>query len=242
LVSVVIPVLNGESHDQACMTSVLGQTCRNIEVVVADQTSTDRSIEIVQSFADPRVRLLPNPTERLNLHANWTRGLSAARGELVKIVCQDDLLLPDCLSIQVELLHLYPSAILACGRRQILDAHGKVLIRARGLGHLAKVGSTPMVDGPTIARACTRAGTNLLGEPGLSFRRPCSINAGGMPSTLSSTCGVQTRRRGRRQACRVLPPGQSRSVERGIGEEPVTGNASFLLENGESLSRRGIQC
>lgn len=171
LVSVVIPVLNGERHLEACLRSVLEQTYQPIEVVVADQASTDRSIEIVRSFADPRIRLLPVPTEQLNLHSNWARGIEAATGELIKLVCQDDLILPDCVSVQVELLGKYPTAVLACGRRRMIDDKDKVLIEARGLGRFAQAASQ-LVDGGTLARACTRAGANLLGEPvNVLFRR-----------------------------------------------------------------------
>jgi glycosyltransferase involved in cell wall biosynthesis len=164
LVSVVIPVFNGDRHLGECLTSVLGQTYERIEVVISDQASKDRSVEIVESFADPRIRLLPKPSEPLDLHANWARGLDASTGELVKIVCQDDLLLPDCLSVQVELLGKHPTAVLACGRRRMIDDDDKVLIKARGLGRWAKMG-TQVTDGPTLAQACTRAGANLLGEP-----------------------------------------------------------------------------
>ncbi len=164
LVSVVIPVLNGERHLEACLNSVVGQTYRNIEVVVADQTSTDRSVEIVRSFGDPRIRILPAQSDPLDLHANWARGISASTGELVKLVCQDDLLLPECLSIQVSLLDQHPKAVLVCGRRRIINDDNKILIKSRGLGNLVKEG-TRVTDGRELARACTRAGANLLGEP-----------------------------------------------------------------------------
>lgn len=172
MVSVVIPVLDGERHIQACMTSVLDQTYEHFEVVVADNASTDRTAEIARSFDDPRVRFLPNPTERLSLHDNWTRGLSGAKGEFVKIVCHDDLLIPECLSVQVGLLRRYPSAALACGRRRIIDDDNKVIVGARGLRHLAKPDGPRVASGGALARACTRAGTNLLGEPaGVLIRR-----------------------------------------------------------------------
>jgi len=164
LVSVVIPVLNGERHLEACLNSVVRQTYQHIEVVVADQTSTDRSVEIVRSFGDTRIRLLPTHSEPLDLHANWARGISASTGELVKLVCQDDLLLPECLSVQVDLLGQHPKAALVCGRRRIINDDNKILIKARGLGNLVK-GDTRVTDGRALARACTRAGANLLGEP-----------------------------------------------------------------------------
>jgi glycosyltransferase involved in cell wall biosynthesis len=147
------------------MASVLGQSYDNIEVVVADQSSSDRSLEVVESFADPRVRVLPPPTGPLSLHDNWARGLAAATGDLVKIVCQDDLLAPECLAVQVELMRQHPTAVLTCGRRQIIDNQGKTLIKARGLGKLLKSTTNGVVSGGTVAHACTRAGANLLGEP-----------------------------------------------------------------------------
>jgi glycosyltransferase involved in cell wall biosynthesis len=164
LVSLVIPVLNGERHLEACLTSIVGQTYEHIEVVVADQASTDRSVEIVRSFDDPRIRILPESTEPLGLHANWARAVDASRGELVKIVCQDDVLLSECVSIQVDLMKKHPAAVLVCGRRRIIDDHDKVLIGARGLGRFAK-GGTQLASGGALARACARAGSNVLGEP-----------------------------------------------------------------------------
>jgi glycosyltransferase involved in cell wall biosynthesis len=177
VVSVVIPILNGDRHLEACMSSVLGQSYENIEVVVADQASSDRSLEIVGSFVDRRVRVLPRPTGQLSLHGNWARGLAAATGELVKIVCQDDMLEPDCLAIQVELLKQNPTAVLACGRRRIIDDQGKALIKARGLGNLLQGASTRVVSGGEIAHACTRAGANLLGEPANVLIRQSALPA-----------------------------------------------------------------
>jgi glycosyltransferase involved in cell wall biosynthesis len=165
LVSIVIPVLNGERHIEECMASVLGQTYQNIEVVVSENSSIDRTDAIIRSFNDPRVRILAKPAEQLDLHANWARGLAAAKGEFVKIVCHDDLLLPDCLAVQTELLLMHPASVMAGGRRRIIDDQGSVLIKARGLGRLTKPGGTRVVDGGTLAHACTRAGANLLGEP-----------------------------------------------------------------------------
>jgi glycosyltransferase involved in cell wall biosynthesis len=171
LVSVVIPVLNGERHLAECLQSILEQTYQHIEVLIADQSSTDRSIEIIRSFADPRMRLLPTPSEPLDLHSNWARAFNAATGEFVKMVGHDDLLLPDCLSVQVGLLEKHPNAVLACGRRRMIDDDDKVLIKARGLGRLGKAG-TCVTNGRALARACTRAGANLLGEPvNVLFRR-----------------------------------------------------------------------
>lgn len=165
LVSIVVPVLNGEQHIKQCIQSIIDQSYENFEIIVSINASQDSTAEIVRSFADPRVRILPELTQLLSLHENWARALSGARGEWVKMVCHDDLLLPDCLAVQTELLKLYPGAALASGRRRIIDDNGEVIMRARGLGGLTDSIGTKNLRASEIARACVRAGTNLLGEP-----------------------------------------------------------------------------
>ncbi len=157
------------------MASILSQSYRKIEVVISDAASTDGSAEIVRSFDDPRINLLAHPADHLTLHDNWSRGLAAAKGDLVKIVCQDDLLLPDCLAVQTELLSQHPNAVIAGGRRRIIDDRDDVLIKARGMGHLTKPGGTQVIEGGALARACTRAGANLLGEPASVLIRRCTL-------------------------------------------------------------------
>jgi glycosyltransferase involved in cell wall biosynthesis len=165
LVSVVVPVLNGERHVGTCLASVLSQTYRDLEVVVSLNASRDATSDVVRSFDDTRLRILPEPPSILSVHENWTRALSAANGELVKLVCHDDVLLPDGVRIQTELLQRHPSAVLVSGRRRIIDDNGATVIAARGLGTLLGPADTREVGASEIARACTRAGTNLLGEP-----------------------------------------------------------------------------
>jgi glycosyltransferase involved in cell wall biosynthesis len=171
LVSVVVPVYNGERHLRGCLASILEQTYQNIQVVISDQASTDRSLAIIREFTDPRIVVLPPPRSARGLHSNWNRALAAAEGELVKIVCQDDLLLPECLAVQVGLLTKFPSAVMACGRRRIITDSDSVLLHDRGLAGIARL-SPRIIDGRTLARACTKAGANLLGEPvNVLFRR-----------------------------------------------------------------------
>lgn len=63
LVSVVVPTLDEERSISICLDSVLAQTWRNLEVLVVDGGSTDRTCDLVAAYAaaDPRVRLVPNP-------------------------------------------------------------------------------------------------------------------------------------------------------------------------------------
>jgi glycosyltransferase involved in cell wall biosynthesis len=165
LVSIVVPVLNGERHIEECLNSLCGQTFSDIEIVVSLNSSIDRTAAIVHSCDDARIRVLPEVSSLLSVQENWSRGLAAARGEFVKIVCHDDLLAPEAIAVQVDLLRGHPGAALTASRRRIIDDNGAVLIRSRGLGSLVGSSDVREVGAGEVARACTRAGTNLLGEP-----------------------------------------------------------------------------
>lgn len=165
LVSVVITLYNGEAYVAECIDSVLQQTYDNFELIVADDASTDRSLEKVRQFDDARIRILPSAGKWLGVHANWTRAYAAASGDYLKHVCHDDLLQRDCLEHQVAMLEDNPEAALACGRRRIIDSRGATIARSRGIGPLARNKKPRVIRGAAVAKTCVRAGTNLLGEP-----------------------------------------------------------------------------
>lgn len=175
LVSIVVPVLNGERHIAACIDSILNQSYGNFEVIVADNASTDRTAEIVESFNDARIRILSEVDEQLSLHANWSRAVRAGTGQYLKIVPHDDLIYRPCLEAQVQLLEEHPTAVLTACRRRIIDDNGGVVVRSRGLGNLLPRGGTRLIEAPDLARACTRAGTNLLGEPACALIRRTAL-------------------------------------------------------------------
>ncbi len=102
-VSVCLPTYNGERFIKEALDSVIGQTYRDFELLVVDDGSTDRTLDIVQSLSDPRIQLHRNP-ERLGIPANWNRCLELAGGEFVCVFHQDDVMLPDNLERKVQLL------------------------------------------------------------------------------------------------------------------------------------------
>lgn len=92
MVSVIIPVYNGEVYLEACLHSVANQFYRDLDILLIDDGSTDSSLEIGRRFArmDNRVRLLHQKNAGVSAARN--RGLEAARGEYIAFVDADDLL------------------------------------------------------------------------------------------------------------------------------------------------------
>lgn len=104
LVSVCIPVYNGEEFLLEALESVKWQTYSNLELIISDDLSKDRSLEIIKHFLKENHfpnRLVTN-TER-GIGMNWNNCVRHATGKYIKFLFQDDLLFPDCISDMVEL-------------------------------------------------------------------------------------------------------------------------------------------
>lgn len=161
--SVVVPVFNGMPHLSALVDSLLHQDYPNLEFVFAEGGGSDDSARYLASLTDSRIRLISMPLGTAAAE-NWTAVTRAARGEFIKLVCQDDLIYPSAISDQVDDLQGQPSAVMAIARRDIIDANGTVLFRGRGLAGLH--GQTgQVISGSALVRTCYVQGTNVIGEP-----------------------------------------------------------------------------
>ena len=173
-VSVCIPVYRGEAFLAETIRSVLSQTFGDFELVLLDNASTDETPHIARSFGDPRLRIATNATT-ISQPDNWRRAVELCRAPLVKLVCADDLLYPECLERQVAALAADPGLALVAARRDMIDESGRALFRGRGLKGL--VGERSGVE---VARRVVRSGANPIGEPnGVLFRREHYFAVGG---------------------------------------------------------------
>src|SRR5688572_3231285 len=94
-VSVIIPSYNCEAYIAETLGSVVGQTFGDLEIIVVDDGSTDRTREIVASF-EPRVRLLTQKNNGVCAARNY--GIREAQGQYVCLMDHDDYWLPDKLA------------------------------------------------------------------------------------------------------------------------------------------------
>lgn len=93
MVSICVPTYNGEEYLAECLDSILNQTYQQLEVLVVDDCSSDRTQEIVWKYEeqDSRVKLVVNE-ENLGLVGNWNECLKLAKGRWVKLHFQDDVM------------------------------------------------------------------------------------------------------------------------------------------------------
>lgn len=180
-VSVVVPAYNNADYLGQTLDSILAQDYTDFELVVADHSSADATAVLLERYAArPRVRVLdPTPAGGGAL-ANWNRVSEHARGELIKLVCGDDLIAPTALREQVQALDENPTAVFVASPRDLIDAQGKVVMQARGLA-----GLRGRVSGREAVRRSVLAGTNIFGEPGcVMFRRELLVREGGWDNSF----------------------------------------------------------
>ena len=92
-VSILIPVYNREDYIGPCIESALSQTYPNLEVIISDNASTDRTWQVVQQYVaqDSRVKAVQNESN-LGPVRNWKVAVDLATGAYGKILWSDDLI------------------------------------------------------------------------------------------------------------------------------------------------------
>lgn len=104
--SVVIPLYNKENQIKKTLESVLNQTFKDFEVVIVNDGSKDRSVEVVESFKDDRIRIITQ--ENAGVSAARNRGIQEANNEWIAFLDADDLWKVDKLEIFAEVITKYP--------------------------------------------------------------------------------------------------------------------------------------
>lgn len=148
------------------MASVLQQNYEDFEIVVVDNCSSDQTAAIVTELSEQfgMIRFFKNP-RNLGLAGNLNKCLDCARGEYIKYLCVDDLLLPDCLLKMVTGLEMNPEVSLVCGGRLSLNEAGQ----AFGTRHYSS--SRAVISGRKAISRCLFGG-NFIGEPtAVMFRK-----------------------------------------------------------------------
>lgn len=122
LVSVVMPVYNGEKYLAEAIKSILNQTYKNFEFIIVDDGSTDRSAEIIQKYAkkDKRVMYLKNP-KNLRICKTLNRGIKAAKGKYIARMDADDWSYPYRLDKQVRFMEENQDVVVSGGTMDVCD-------------------------------------------------------------------------------------------------------------------------
>ncbi|BAZ13305.1 family 2 glycosyl transferase [Calothrix sp. NIES-4071] len=125
VISIIIPAYNAEKTILQTIASVQQQTFSNFELIVINDGSTDRTLELLHSITDERLKIFSYENGGLPVARN--RGISHATGEFIAFLDADDLWTPDKLELQLAALQQHPEAGVAYSWTYFMDDKGESL-------------------------------------------------------------------------------------------------------------------
>jgi glycosyltransferase involved in cell wall biosynthesis len=127
-VSIGLPVFNGERYLERAVESILGQTYSDLELIISDNASTDKTAEICREAAerDERVTYIRNDVN-LGAAENYNIVFRASNGTFFKWASHDDLIAPEFVERCVEVMHENPAAVTCYPRTTFIDEDGEAI-------------------------------------------------------------------------------------------------------------------
>ena len=121
-ISIITTIYNVEKYIEKCLTSLVNQTYKDLEIILVNDCSTDSSMDIVSKFDDSRIKLINHP---VNKGAGWARrtGIEAATGDYVITVDGDDYISEDFIESLVKGAEETGADIVSGGITYIMEKH-----------------------------------------------------------------------------------------------------------------------
>ncbi|MDB5137232.1 MAG: glycosyltransferase [Mucilaginibacter sp.] len=132
-ISILMPAYNAGKYIREAIASVLSQTCRDFELLVINDGSTDETEIIVSSFHDPRVVLINKEHEGIAIALNM--GLRLARAPYIARFDADDICLPQRLEKQLNFLEDHPDYVLVGSDAEYIIENGDFLFSFQCIAH-----------------------------------------------------------------------------------------------------------
>ena len=129
--SVIVPVFNSQKYLHRCISSILNQTHKELQLILVDDGSTDDSGRICDSFAENDSRIIVIHQSNVGVSEARNRGLEVATGDFITFVDSDDYIESIMYEELIRLLVKYNADISHCGYKRV-DAEGVVLKEVNG--------------------------------------------------------------------------------------------------------------
>ena len=123
-VSVIMPAYNAEAYIREAVDSILAQTYSDFELIILDDGSKDSTADIIESYNDPRIRLVKKDNE--GVAATLNRGIQLAQGEFIWRHDADDTSTTSRLEMQVSFMNEHPAVILCATQIAFMTERGKI--------------------------------------------------------------------------------------------------------------------
>src|SRR3989442_15185625 len=129
VVSILLPLYNGERYLDEAIRSVLKQSFSDWELIVQDDCSTDRGLDLVKQYKDPRIIHGAN-AHNLHIARTLNAALTRANGKYIQLLAQDDRLVRDCVSTFVSMMERHSGLGFSFCAPYLIDVNGNRLMAA----------------------------------------------------------------------------------------------------------------
>ena len=124
LVSICTPTYERPGLLERAIGSVLAQTCQHFEIVITDNSESDKSAELVRRINDPRIRYIKN-SQNIGNQGNVNKVSTLAQGKYFTILMDDDLLKPKALELMVSAFEKYPAVGVVMAPMELIDENDR---------------------------------------------------------------------------------------------------------------------
>ena len=122
-ITVLTTVYNGIPYLREAIESILNQTYTDFEFLIIEDASTDSSLDCINSYQDPRIKVLQN-TKNIGQVPSLNKGLQLAKGNYIARLDQDDVSLPNRLKEQLDFMEKHPKVSIVCSWEHTIDSCG----------------------------------------------------------------------------------------------------------------------
>ncbi len=169
-VTVLIAVYNGERFIRSAIDSILNQTFNQFELLIVDDASIDTTRAIIETFSDPRIRIIQNDRNQ-GAAFSRNRGISESIGEYIAVLDADDIMYPHRLEQQVAFLDAHQEITLVGGAYDVIGQDDNLLTTIRHPTH------------PLIIKWMLLF-RNVIATSTCMFRKVAAIDVGGYDNRL----------------------------------------------------------
>ena len=157
-ITVLMPVYNGEKYLAEAIESILNQTYKDFDFLIINDGSTDNSVKIIESYNDPRIRLVKNK-KNFGIVYSLNKGIDLAKGEYIARMDVDDVSLPERLEKQVAFVNYNPNIAVIGSYFNLIDKKGYY------------IGKIKWPIGFENNLFYVLIGNNPVGHPGVMYRK-----------------------------------------------------------------------
>lgn len=119
-ISIIMPAYNAEKYIKEAVDSILNQTFKDFELIIVNDGSTDSTKTIIESYIDPRIKIITHKTNQ-GIYSSRSDGLKAAQGEFIAVLDSDDIAMKNRLEEQSNFMIKNPDIAVVGSWMEVID-------------------------------------------------------------------------------------------------------------------------